>query len=108
MKGKKKRKIIINTIRAIDYLIFVLVFPLCLVIFLFSIPWILKQRGIWKDSAKGNNKALIIQPFSLEKLKNQGFELILPFRNPTLKWIGFLDPANPLVEDKIEVQMIFI
>jgi glycosyltransferase involved in cell wall biosynthesis len=33
---------------------------------------------------------------------NQGHELILPFRNPSLKWIGFLDPANSSVEKKIK------
>ncbi len=99
---KKIKKIIPNILKAPDYLIFVLVFPFCLVGVLFSIPWILKQRRVWKFSAKGNNKALIIQPFSLEKVMNQGHELILPFRNPSLKWIGFLDPANSSVEKKIK------
>lgn len=102
MITKKQKKIIRNILKAPDYLIFILVFPLCLIGVLFTTPWILKQRRVWKVSAKGNNKALIIQPFSLEKVMNQGPELILPFRNPSLKWIGFLDPANSSVEKKIK------
>jgi glycosyltransferase involved in cell wall biosynthesis len=99
---KRIKKIIRNILKVLDYLIFVLLFPFCLVGLLFAIPWILKQRSAWKISAKGNKKALIIQPFSLEKIMNQGHELILPFRNPSLKWIGFLDPANSSVEKKIK------
>jgi glycosyltransferase involved in cell wall biosynthesis len=99
---KKIKKIIFTIIRVADYAIFVLVFPFCLIGLLFAVPWILRQRSVWKVSAKGNKKALIIQPFSLEKLKNQGYELILPFRNPSLKWIGYLDPANLTDETKFD------
>jgi glycosyltransferase involved in cell wall biosynthesis len=99
---KKIKKIIFTIIRVADYAIFVLVFPFCLVGLLFAIPWILKQRRVWKISAKGNKKALIIQPFSLEKVMGQGYELILPFRNTSLKWIGYLDPVNLTDETKID------
>ena len=103
MTGMKIKKIITKILKTADYFLFLLVLPFCLVGLLFAIPWILKQRRIWKISAKGNNKALIILPFSLEKVRDQGYELILPFQNPSMKWIGYLDPANSLDEVEIEL-----
>jgi glycosyltransferase involved in cell wall biosynthesis len=67
---------------------------LCPVGLFFKIPWILKQRKIWNNSVKGSPKALILRGFTVEKIVDQGYELILPYRNPSLKWTGFLDPTN--------------
>lgn len=103
----KRKKIIKKILKVADYFVFLLVFPFCLVGILFAIPWILRKRRIWKISAKGNNKALIILPFSLEKVMNQGHELILPFQNPSMKWIGYLDPTNPADETEIKLSNDF-
>jgi len=81
-------------VRVIDNTILVLILPFCLVGLLCATPWIFKQRRIWENSAKRNRKVLFIQPFSIQKLDSQGYENILPFRNPSMKWIGLLDPAN--------------
>jgi glycosyltransferase involved in cell wall biosynthesis len=94
MMKKTIKKILKTMALVVDYITFVFLFLLCLVALLSAIPWIFKQRRIWQNSAKGNHKALFIQPFSLERVKKQGYELILPFRNPSMKWIGLLDPAN--------------
>jgi glycosyltransferase involved in cell wall biosynthesis len=91
---KKVKKLIKTIIIIFDYIIFVFVFPFCLVAFLFAIPWILKQRRIWNYSVKGNPKALILHQFTLEKVTNRGYELLLPYRNPSIKWLGYLDTAN--------------
>jgi glycosyltransferase involved in cell wall biosynthesis len=99
---KKIKKIISIIVKVADHSIFVLVFPFCFVGLLFAIPWILKQRSVWKISAKGNNKALIILPFSLERVMNEGPERMVPFRNPSLKWIGILDPANSSGKNEIK------
>ena len=102
MVAKKIKKIIFILIKIADYAIFVLLLPFGLVGLLFAVPWILKQRKIWHESAKGNKKALIIQPFSLEKVTSQGYALITPFRNPNLQWICYLDPAN--LTDELQVE----
>lgn len=87
-------KIVNKIISVTDYSIFVFVFLCSLVYLVFKIPWILKQRNIWNSSAKGNPKALILRGFTLEKLSDRGFEHLLPFRNQSLKWMGFLDATN--------------
>ena len=102
MALNKARKIIISIARVVDYPIFGFSFSVCFVGFLFTIPWILKQRRIWNQSAKGNPKALILRRFTLEKLYNRGFEQLLPFRNPSIKWMGVMDPASSL-EKEIKV-----
>jgi glycosyltransferase involved in cell wall biosynthesis len=78
----------------VDWFVFALVFPFCLVALLFAIPWILKQRRFWKISAKGNKKALILRGFTIEKVMNRGLDFLLPYQNSSLKWAGFLDAAN--------------
>ena len=30
---------------------------------------------------------------------NFGYEMLLPYRNPSITWLGFLDPANSLEAD---------
>ena len=89
-------KIITNIILVIDHAVLLVVFPLCLFGLFLAIPWILKQRRIWNHSAKGSRKMLILRGFTLEKVKKRGFELLLPYRNPSIRWIGFLDPSNDL------------
>ena len=79
-----------------DYIFLVFFFPLCLAGLLFAIPWILKQRRMWNHSAKGNAKVLILRGFTVEKVVNQGLELLLPYRNSSVEWIAFLDAANPV------------
>jgi hypothetical protein len=91
---KKMKKIIINIMIVVDHFIFLLVFPFCLIGLLFAIPWILKQRRIWQYSAKGSRKAVILREFKIEKVMKRGYELLLPYKNPNINWIGFLDPAN--------------
>jgi glycosyltransferase involved in cell wall biosynthesis len=90
------KKLIKLLTRVIDYAIVVLVFPFCLVFLLCASPWILKQRKIWNYSVKGSRKALILRGFTLEKLSNRGYEHLLPFRNRSLQWMGFLDATNSL------------
>jgi glycosyltransferase involved in cell wall biosynthesis len=102
MMIKKIEKALTSIIRILDYLIFVFVFPFCLVGLLFTIPWILKQRRIWNQSAKGSRRALVLSRFTLEKVKKRGYEHLLPFQNPSLEWLGFLDPANAL-NTRIEI-----
>lgn len=92
--AKKPKKIFRKIRLPLDYTFFVLGFLLCLVGFLFAIPWILKQRRLWNDFAKGNPKMLILRAFTVEKVKNQGYEVLLPFRNPELKSITILDASN--------------
>jgi glycosyltransferase involved in cell wall biosynthesis len=96
------KKIIINVVKVVDYTILVFVFPFCLVVLVVAIPWILTQRKIWRNFAKGNRKVLIILSVSLEKIRNRGYEHLLPFRNPDINWIGILDPANSL-KSKAEI-----
>jgi len=96
------KKIITNVVRCVDYTLFVFVFPFCLVVLLFAIPWILAQRKVWRNSAKGNRKVLIILSVSLERIRNRGYEHLLPFRNPHINWICILDPANSL-KSKIKI-----
>ena len=66
----------------------------CLLFFLFSLPWVFKQRRAWIQSARGNPKALIIQGFNIEKLKSRGYDFLLPFRNPAIRWMGFFDRSR--------------
>jgi glycosyltransferase involved in cell wall biosynthesis len=68
--------------------------PFCFVGLLFAIPWILKQRGIWNHDCKGSRKAVILRGFTVEKVMRRGYEHLLPFRNPSIKWIGLLDATN--------------
>jgi len=84
------------TILVIDHAVLIVVLPLCLFGLLLAIPWILRQRRIWNHSAKGSRKVLILRGLTLEKVKKRGFELLLPYRNPSIRWIGFLDPSNNL------------
>jgi glycosyltransferase involved in cell wall biosynthesis len=97
--AKKATKIAKKITMVFDY-------PICLVVFLFglvgvvfAVPWILKQRRMWNESAKGNRKALILRKFNLKTIMHLGYEVLLPYRNVSMKWIGFLDPANSLKED---------
>jgi glycosyltransferase involved in cell wall biosynthesis len=78
----------------VDYTGFVIFFLFTLVVLLFGLPWILRQRSIWLKTSKGNNRALFIQGMTIGKMSKRGYEYLLPFRNPSLRWIGFFDPAN--------------
>jgi glycosyltransferase involved in cell wall biosynthesis len=95
-KGMNKtiKKLIKYILLVVDHFLFVCVFPFCLIYLLCATPWILKQRRIWNHSVKGSRKALILRKFTIEKVMNRGFEYLLPYRNPSLEWIGFLDPRN--------------
>ena len=104
---RKRKKILKKILKVADYFVFLLVFPFCFFGMLFAIPWILRKRRSWIIYAKGNHKALILLPFSLKKVMNQGHELILPFQNPTMKWIGYLDPTNPADETEIKLSNDF-
>jgi glycosyltransferase involved in cell wall biosynthesis len=92
--AKKSRKIFRNILLLLDYAFFVFFSLLCLVGFLFAVPWILKQRRTWKDSGKGSQKVLILRGMNIGKLMKMGYELLLPYRNPHMQWIGFLDSSN--------------
>jgi len=94
--AKKKTKIIKKIAEVLDYPICLIVSLLCLVVFLFAIPWILKKRRLWNRSAKGSPKALILRKFKLKTLMGLGDEMLLPYRNPSITWLGFLDPSNSL------------
>jgi glycosyltransferase involved in cell wall biosynthesis len=94
---KKNNKLLPEIVGFIDYPVCVFAFPFCLLAILFAMPWIVKQRRIWKNSAKGSPRALILRGFTIEKVKKRGrYEHFLPFRNPSIKWIGILDPTNLL------------
>ncbi|TFG41311.1 MAG: glycosyltransferase [Syntrophobacterales bacterium] len=80
----------------------------CLLFFLFSLPWVFKQRRAWIQSARGNPKALIIQGFNIEKLKSRGYDFLLPFRNPAIRWMGFFDPVNSRDEDIQVADNLFV
>jgi glycosyltransferase involved in cell wall biosynthesis len=71
----------------------------CLLFFLFTLPWVFAMRRAWIQSARGNPKALIIQGFNIGKLKSRGYSYLLPFRNPSIHWMGFFDPSNSIDED---------
>jgi glycosyltransferase involved in cell wall biosynthesis len=92
-------KILKTIVIVVDHIVFIIVFPVCLGILLFTTPWILRQRMIWEKTAKGSPRALILKGFTVKKIKTRGEEMLLPFRNPSLKWIGFLDPANVMNMD---------
>ena len=83
-----------NIMSCIDHLLFLLVFPLCLVFSIIAIPWIWRQRSIWEKNAKGSKKALIMLPIAVEQITKKGFEHVLPLRNRSLDWIGLLDSTN--------------
>lgn len=91
---KKVKKILKNAAVVPDYIIFLLILPVLLLGLLFAIPWILNQRKIWNSTCRGNRKALILRRFTLDKLLNRGYAPLLPFQNPSLKWVGMLDPVN--------------
>ncbi len=93
------RNLFESLLRCIDYLVAILSVILCLLVFLFTIPWVLNKRKRWILSARGNHKILIIQGFSAKELKTRGYEFLLPFRNPVMSWVGFFDPVNSLNED---------
>lgn len=94
-KLKKKINKLIKKIKIIiDYIGFVIFFFLAITVYIASKPWILKQRRIWESVAKGNNKSLIIHTLTLGKVQERGYEYLLPFRNPSVSWTGFFDPAN--------------
>ena len=101
--AKKSTKIFRKILLPFDYTFFAFFFLLCLVGLLFAIPWILKQRKIWNDSCRGSRKALILRGLNMAKLMKVGYELLLPYRNPNMKWIGFLDPTNSL-KTKIKIR----
>jgi glycosyltransferase involved in cell wall biosynthesis len=101
--AKKSTRIFRKILLPFDYTFFVFFFLLCLVGLPFAIPWILKQRKIWNDSGRGSRKALILRGLNMAKLTKQGYELLLPYRNPNMKWIGFLDPTNSL-RTKIKIR----
>jgi len=100
--AKKSTRIFRKVLLPFDYTCFVFFFLLCLVGLLFAIPWILKQRKTWNDSGRGSRKALILRGLNMAKLMKVGYELLLPYRNPDMKWIGFLDPTNSL-KTKIKI-----
>lgn len=100
--AKESKKAIRTIVIVPDYIFLLFFFPFCLVGLLFTIPWISKQRRIWNHSAKGIPKALILRAFTVEKVVNRGHESLLPFRNPSMKWTGILDPSNS-VETEIEI-----
>jgi len=91
---KKGKNIFVKAAVIPDYIMLLFVLPLLLAGVLFAIPWILNQRKIWKSVCRGNPKALILRSFTLEKVLNRGYAPLLPFKNPSLKWVGILDPAN--------------
>ncbi len=92
--SKKIKKILKKLAVIPDYIIFLFLIPVLLAGLLFAIPWILNQRKIWKSECRGNRKALILRRFTLEKIINRGYAPLLSFRNPSLKWVGILDPVN--------------
>jgi glycosyltransferase involved in cell wall biosynthesis len=92
--AKKRTKMINRIVMFFDHIIFPFVLAFFIVGLIFAIPWILKQRREWKYSAKGNGKVLILRGFTVEKVMKRGSEYLLPYRNPSIKWTGFLDPAN--------------
>lgn len=85
-----------------DYIILLLVLTVMVAGLPFTIPWILKQRKIWRTKCKGNPRALFIRGFTVEKVKERGYWYLLPFQNHSLKWLGIMDPANK-VEAKIAI-----
>lgn len=80
----------------------------CFLFLLLSLPWVSKQRRAWAQSAKGNHKALIIQRFKVGELKGRGYDFLLPFRNPSIHWMGFFDPANSLDKDIQVAEDLFL
>jgi hypothetical protein len=70
--GKKNNKLLPEIVGFIDYPVCVFAFPFCLLAILFAMPWIVKQRRIWKNSAKGSPRALILRGFTIEKVKKRG------------------------------------
>ena len=80
----------------------------CLLFFLFSLPWVFTQRRGWIQSARGNPKALIIQGFNVDKLTSRGYDFLLPFRNPSIRWIGFFDSASSQDEDIQVAEDLFV
>ena len=45
---------------------------------------------------------VILRGFTVEKVANQGYELLSPYQNSSIRWIAFLDPANT-VDTNIEI-----
>jgi glycosyltransferase involved in cell wall biosynthesis len=92
--SKSVKKILKNVAMIPDYIIFLVVLPALVTGLLLAIPWALNQRKIWNSACKGNPKALILRRFTLEKVMSRGFAPLLPLQNPSLTWVGILDPAN--------------
>ncbi len=105
MDNKTKKNITVIA-RFLDYPVCVLVIVLCGLALLFALPWIFRQRRVWKNSAKGSPKAIILRGFTVEKVKERGYWYLLPFQNHSLKWIGIMDPVNT-VETKIKINENF-
>jgi glycosyltransferase involved in cell wall biosynthesis len=80
----------------------------CLLFFLFSLPWVFAQRRAWIQSARSNPKALIIQGFNVDKLTSRGYDFLLPFRNPSIRWMGFYDSASSRDEDIQVAENLFV
>jgi glycosyltransferase involved in cell wall biosynthesis len=107
--AKKSTKLFRKILLPFDYAFSVFFFLLCLVGLPFAIPWIRKQRRIWNDSGKGNQKVLILRGLNMAKLMKQGYELLLPYLNPNLKWISILDATNTRkTENKITDNLYLI
>jgi glycosyltransferase involved in cell wall biosynthesis len=106
--AKKSKKIIRKILIVPDYIFLVFFLPCLLLGYLFSIPWILKQRGTWKSNCERSPKALILRAFTVEKLTSRGYESLLPFRNPSIKWLAFLDPANSVATEIEITKNLFI
>ncbi|MHC4215985.1 MAG: glycosyltransferase, partial [Planctomycetota bacterium] len=94
--AKKKTKFIKKIAKVLDYPFCLFVILLCFVALLFAIPWILKQRRIWNRSVKGNPKALILRKFKVKTVIDLGDGMLLPYRNPSITWLGFLDASNSM------------
>ncbi len=109
MIDKKLRHIFKKFMLIFDYPTFICIFPICLIGSLLTVPWILKQRRIWNHTVKGSPQALILRKFKVERIKSFDYERWLPYRNPVLKWIGFLDAVNSVnAEIKVTDDLHFI
>ena len=105
MPKKAKNKITVIA-RLLDYPVCIVVLIICGLILLLALPWILKQRKVWQKTIKGTPRALILRGFTVEKVEKRGFWYLLPFQNPTLEWLGIMDPANR-IETQIQINNSF-
>ncbi len=93
------KKILKTLQRSIDCLLTVPAAIGCLLFVVVSLPWVLAMRRAWARGAKGNPKALILQGFNIDKLSARGLMYLLPFKNPSIHWMGFFDPSNSFDKD---------